>query len=117
MKAKGVGGFAVLSYARDGVYGVRAIIEQRRGYTHDAQSFKTPIYTFMDTLSIAVYFIPVPLCYLEREDFSHGAREPGLNPQLTRVMLPSICHSKPRERATEFGALACIHAMKILNRI
>lgn len=37
MKATGEG-FAVMSYARDGVYGVQAIIEQRRGYTHDAQS-------------------------------------------------------------------------------
>lgn len=43
MKATGEG-FAVMSYARDGVYGVQAIIEQRRGYTHDAQSIKIPIH-------------------------------------------------------------------------
>lgn len=60
MKAKGVEGFTVMSYARDGVHGVQAIIEQRRGYTHDAQSIKIPIHTLMDILfSSLSHFVPL----------------------------------------------------------
>lgn len=50
MKATSVGGFAVMNYAQDGVHGVQVAIQQRRGYTHDAQSI-----TLMDTLYGAVY--------------------------------------------------------------
>lgn len=53
MKATGVGCFAVMSYARDGVHGVQVTIEQRRGYTHDARSIKhSNTYTSMDAVYI-----------------------------------------------------------------
>lgn len=46
-----VGRFAAMSYSRDGVHGVQVTIEQRRGYTHDAQSIKFfNTYTLTDAL-------------------------------------------------------------------